>query len=132
MAKNRFTLVTQFNFIAEVAEEAVRDALEDTGNQTLRQIKSIVPVDTGDLRDSYMWEVNQSGSRVTMLIGSNPERGVYRRGHPTEYAPYVEFGTSRSSAQPHFLPAMINFDLLFPEKLKQRLKVRISRTGSVR
>jgi hypothetical protein len=96
MAKNRFTLVTQFNFIAEVAEEAVRDALEDTGNQTLREIKSIVPVDTGDLRDSYMWEVNQSGSRVTMLIGSNPERGVYRRGHPTEYAPYVEFGTSRS------------------------------------
>ncbi|MFZ9272082.1 MAG: HK97-gp10 family putative phage morphogenesis protein [Ilumatobacteraceae bacterium] len=132
MAKNRFTLVTRFNFIAEVAEEAVRDALEDSGNQTIEEIRRLVPVDTGDLRDSYMKEIDQNGSRVTMLIGSNPERGVYRRGHPTEYAPFVEFGTSRSSAQPHFLPAMVNFDLLFPEALKQRLKVRLARTGSVR
>lgn len=48
------------------------------------------PIDTGALAQSYTFEVEGD----TGWAGSN-----------MEYAPYVEYGTVRSAAQPHLLPA---------------------------
>lgn len=75
-------------------------ALQMTGTALTSLIRQLVPVDTGDLRNSYISEVYGNSLRV----GSNRFLGVYRRGYPTYYAPQVEFGLGQS-AQPHFVPA---------------------------
>mgnify|MGYP001098141866 CR=1 FL=1 len=46
-------------------------------------------VKTGNLRNSYTYEIDLDEEKVTF-------------GTPVEYAPYVELGTSRSKAYPHF------------------------------
>ena len=50
------------------------------------------PVDTGDLRDSILFELDEGDKSVT--IGTN-----------VEYALWVEKGTSSSVAQPYLQPA---------------------------
>lgn len=57
------------------------------------QAKSITPVDTGNLRSSINHKVLENEAQV----GTN-----------TDYAPHVEFGTSRQRAQPYLRPAFKN------------------------
>lgn len=51
------------------------------------------PVDTGDLRDSILFEVDEGDKSVT--IGTNVEHGLW-----------VEKGTSKMDAQPYLNPAI--------------------------
>lgn len=53
--------------------------------------KELVPVDTGALQNSIQSEMTGDLSAV-VAVGM-------------EYAPYVEYGTSRSAAQPYLTPA---------------------------
>lgn len=66
-------------------------ALEAAGVFVQGEVMTRSPVDTGRLRDSYEYEVEDN----EVTIGSN-----------VEYAPYVEFGTSRQDAQPHLRPSI--------------------------
>ncbi|WP_206050820.1 HK97-gp10 family putative phage morphogenesis protein [Nocardioides speluncae] len=59
--------------------------------------KVLVPVDTGNLKNSIAADLNGLEATVTA---------------DTEYADYVEFGTSRMAAQPYMGPA---FDLRSPD-----------------
>ena len=56
-----------------------------------RKAKQNCPVDTGKLRASITTEVG----KLEAEVGTN-----------VEYAPYVEFGTSKQSAQPFMRPAL--------------------------
>jgi HK97 gp10 family phage protein len=56
--------------------------------------KAKAPVLTGNLRRSIHTEVSSSGTKAQARVGTN-----------TEYAPHVEFGTSRQRAQPYLRPA---------------------------
>ena len=61
-----------------------------------RAAKRLCPVDTGRLRSSITrGEVERDGDSLSVDIGTN-----------VEYAPYVEFGTSRRRAQPFLRPAL--------------------------
>lgn len=121
MSKPTFQFNYDFStFLGDISEE-VQSALEQTGNDIIDVTKQLAPVDTGDLRDSYTWYPLGEGE---IIIGSDPFRGVYRRGHPTTYAPYVEFGTSRSPAQPHFVPAMEQVSDTLVTRLGQFLRRR--------
>jgi HK97 gp10 family phage protein len=51
----------------------------------------IVPVDTGNLRNS----ITHASDERTAIVGTN-----------VEYAPYVELGTRRQKAQPYLVPAV--------------------------
>jgi HK97 gp10 family phage protein len=64
--------------------------------QIERDAKSIVPVDTGNLRASIESRVirNNDGG-ITGVVGTN-----------TDYAAFVEFGTSKMGAQPYLRPAV--------------------------
>jgi HK97 gp10 family phage protein len=64
--------------------------------QIERDAKSIVPVDTGNLRASIESRVirNNDGD-ITGVVGTN-----------TDYAAFVEFGTSKMGAQPYLRPAV--------------------------
>lgn len=66
------------------------EALRELGQEMKTRMKAAVPVDTGKLRDSI--DVEMKGGGIT--VGP---RGV-------DYAGYVEFGTSRSPAQPYIRP----------------------------
>lgn len=55
------------------------------------QAKALAPVDTGRLRDS----ITTQQFTDYVLVGTN-----------VEYAPYVEYGSSRSVAQPYLRPAV--------------------------
>lgn len=57
--------------------------------------KRLSPVDTGRLRSSISREIGRDA------------RGVYARiGTIVDYAPHVEFGTSRMRPQPYLRPAL--------------------------
>ncbi len=49
------------------------------------------PVDTGNLRSSLNFSVSEDEAEI---------------GTPVEYAPYIEYGTSRMAAQPYLRPAL--------------------------
>lgn len=78
--------------VMAVRDKAVRKALEMIGLQCEGYAKLICPVDTGRLRNSI---THTQEDKDTELVGS-----------PVEYAPYVEYGTVKMSAQPYLRPAV--------------------------
>lgn len=60
-----------------------------------RAAKGITPVDTGALRDSMHINGKSTPNGAQASVSTN-----------LEYAPYVEFGTSRQQAQPYLHPAL--------------------------
>lgn len=71
--------------------------------------KSIVPVRTGELRDS-----------IDILIDESKKSGILFA--TADHAPYVELGTSKMTARPYMLPAIIfalqEFQRTFPDRFK--------------
>lgn len=72
---------------------AIPKILEEWGIVAEGYAKLNCPVDTGRLRNSITHQRNDEKEYVQ--IGSN-----------VEYAPYVEYGTSRMHAQPYLEPAI--------------------------
>ena len=73
-------------------EQAVIRGLEAIGLTAEGYAKLACPVDTGRLRNSISHAVDEADGAV--YIGTN-----------VEYAPYVEYGTSKMKAQPYLKPA---------------------------
>jgi HK97 gp10 family phage protein len=73
-------------------DAALHRALETCGLVAEGYAKKLCPVDTGNLRNSIT-HVTEGDSAV--YVGTN-----------TEYAAYVELGTSRTRAQPYLRPAV--------------------------
>lgn len=74
----------------ELMIQAKDRALEAVGLQGEMYAKMLCPVDTGRLRNS----ITHTSDGEYAYIGTN-----------VEYAPYVEFGTSKMAAQPFIRPA---------------------------
>jgi hypothetical protein len=75
------------------------------------------PIDTGNLAQSYTPEVDG----INGTAGSN-----------VEYAPYVEYGTFHSGAQPHLVPAADEVDNnmgMYAKDFKAKLE-EAARSGS--
>lgn len=68
-------------------------ALEAIGIFIDGETQARCPVKSGDLKNSYTHKVNIKEKSVT-------------NGTPVEYAPWVEKGNSRQTAQPHLYPAI--------------------------
>jgi len=77
--------------IEGVSEKKLDKLLQVISVNIVNEAKYLCPVDTGRLRASIHYK--QVG-RLHYLVGTN-----------VEYAPYVEFGTRKMSAQPYLLPA---------------------------
>lgn len=81
------------NHLSEVLggiKSAKSSGLEAVGMRAETYAKKDCPVDTGRLRNSITHEVRGDAAYI---------------GSRVEYAPYVEFGTSRQRAQPFLRPA---------------------------
>lgn len=100
----------KFNFsnIAKNASFAVHSALEATASDIVNITQQLAPVDTGALRASYKWEWVKPD---TVKIYSDYDE--------VQYAFYVEYGTERMSAQPHFTPAFLQAEKTFKVRFEQ-------------
>ena len=81
--------------VINTTNQAVAAALEAMGLQAEKYAKLNAAVDTGRLRNSITHRTHTSEKKV--YIGTN-----------VEYAPYVEMGTYKMSAQPYLRPACAN------------------------
>lgn len=72
---------------------AVVEAFEQVSDEALNYMQSVVPVRTGNLRDSCFVNIRLDGTRLQVRIGAS-----------AYYAVYVELGTSRTPAQPYIRP----------------------------
>ena len=81
--------------VIDAKNAAIARALEAMGLQAEGYAKMLAPVDTGRLRNSLTHDVRPDEEAV--YIGTN-----------VEYAPFVEYGTRRSKAQPYLEPAIQN------------------------
>ena len=66
---------------------AVGVMIQRLATEWVSEARSIVPVDSGDLRDSIM------------VVSTSPSEGIVEAGK--EYASEVEFGTSKTAANPY-------------------------------
>ena len=83
------------NALAQFPEEldsVIKEHLDDLGEQVYSEMTSLVPVDTGELRDSIGYTVSGEGEL-------NFEATA-------DYAGFVEYGTTRMVAQPYFNPPL--------------------------
>lgn len=89
------SIVSNRELIEQASDDAIERALEAIGLQAEGYAKMLCPVDTGRLRNSITHTVDVAGQKA--YVGTN-----------VEYAAYVEFGTSKTRAQPYIQPAVYN------------------------
>ena len=92
------------------ARQYVSQVVRKTAFDVEADAKNSVPVDTGNLKNSIQTE-----------IASNFEATIGPRG--VEYDMYVEFGTSRQTAQPYMTPAAENARPKFEQAMNNLVDV---------
>lgn len=90
MAKDIKALNSWFDRLIDEAPELMENIVTETALRVDREAKKRCPVDTGNLRASISMDVKG----IEAEVGTN-----------VEYAPYIEYGTSRQKAQPFMTPA---------------------------
>lgn len=90
-------------------KSATSQALDEIGMVAEGYAKRKCPVDTGNLRASITHQVDYGAKKV--YIGTN-----------VEYAPYVEMGTSKQTAQPYLRPAAQEHSSTYKAILKSHLQ----------
>lgn len=100
-------LIDRSDEVKEELAKAVETALEEIGLAAEGYAKLACPVDTGRLRNSISHAVDGKAA----IIGTN-----------VEYAPYVELGTSRMSAQPYLRPAVLEHIAEYKHIAESRLR----------
>lgn len=87
------------NFAREIAREAAMGAfLKSVADDAASQVRPLVPVDDGTLRDSVTSDVEMTrdGFQGVVKVG----------GRKAFYWHWIEFGTSREGARPFLRPGV--------------------------
>ena len=92
MMRVDITYTGSLSSLAAGIEAAVSEAVAAGAEVVADNARSVCPVDTGALQASIA--VEQSGTSAE--ISAN-----------TDYAAYVEFGTSKMAAQPYLVPSLL-------------------------
>lgn len=79
----------------QTLEVETEEALVRVGMRVQSTARGLAPVDTGRLRSSIVMVKGRDGAGFYVAIGTN-----------VSYARFVEFGTSRTRAQPFLTPAL--------------------------
>lgn len=94
------------------ARAEIRKAMEKSAEEITELARSLVPVDSGELRASIGWNWGDapSGSMVLGEVRTGSTAGnerilVYAGNDHAYYGRWVEFGTVKMRAQPFFFPA---------------------------
>lgn len=137
MAQLNPRIVAKLKRIPDAAVTAARDAMEEGAQEVVAQMRAMVPVASGDLRDSIGWTWGDvpAGSFVIDEIRSGQNRGdqyatlrvkIYAGSRKVFYARFVEFGTSHGRpAQPFFFPAWKAQKARFRALIRRRVQAAI-------
>jgi len=94
----RFEGLVSFNAylggLRDKVDTAARDAHRRVAERIADEMRSMVPVDSGALRDTIRVEVDDD--EVMVAVGNEE----------TDYAVYVEYGTRNRAATPFVMPAI--------------------------
>ena len=111
--------------IPKEVRKATREALEKGAIEIVALAKQLVPVDSGELRDSigWTWGDPPKGS-ITLAKSRSIGRGeritIYAGNDKVFWAKWQEFGTQLMAAQPFFFVSY--------RMLKRRVKARVTRS----
>lgn len=97
--------------IIQEVNAATTRAARRTADQAMMQARSLVPVDTGALRDSIDYELRptQTGFALVIFAGE-------------EYALYVELGTMHMSARPYLRPVLDQINNIYRGFLSEEMQ----------
>lgn len=87
-------------------KEGVQRVIAETAVNIQSEAISRTPVETGNLKGEWNMDIRPDGLGAVI-------------SNPVEYAPYVEFGTSRAKAQPMLFPA---FELNRPKYIEDLMR----------
>ena len=113
--------------LPELAREEIAKAMEQSANEIVALMKSLAPVETGDLQISISWTWGDA-PKGSLALGTVRQKGagtgnmvitIFAGGGEAYYARFIEFGTSPFTnggrfagsanpgvkAQPFFYPA---------------------------
>ena len=123
--------------IPDIAREAAASAMEECAAEIVAEMKLLVPVDSGDLRDSINWTWGDipAGSFVVDEIRSGKNAGqqyatlrikIYAGNREAFYARFIEFGTKTGvKAQPFFFPVWKAKKKEFRRRIRASIRQRI-------
>ncbi|OAI26952.1 hypothetical protein A1351_14005 [Methylosinus sp. R-45379] len=116
-------LKARLEAIPKEVREAVRPALERSGEELASRMKALAPEDSGALKESIQ-ATPPGGTVPPRSIGAGDEKTagelqtiVTAGDAKAFYARWVEFGTEKTPAHPFFFPAY----RLTRERIKRRL-----------
>lgn len=146
---NNFKMTSHKDEVLDELDEKIEIALEEIGLEAEKYAKKKCPVDTGRLRNSISHLVSGQGAKTveytareytTTKSGKKSKRRKtvncsYQTGSASgdnsktvyigtnvEYAPYVEFGTSKQKPQPYLKPAVTEHVDKYRRIVKSTLK----------
>ncbi|MCF6126065.1 HK97 gp10 family phage protein [Mesorhizobium sp. M7A.F.Ca.CA.001.07.2.1] len=94
--------------LPKVARDMIRAAMEKQADIIVAMMKSLVPVDRGELRDSIGWTWGKApkGSYVVAVVkaslGGDLTLTIFAGNEVAYYARWQEHGTQEMPAQPYF------------------------------
>ncbi|NTS30670.1 HK97 gp10 family phage protein [Phyllobacterium sp. BT25] len=110
--------------IPDRVRRAAIDAMETGADELVAMMKTLVPVDQGDLRDSIGWTFGKPPKGSRMIAQTDPNTSdpvitIYAGNDKAFYAAFQEFGTVKMQANPFFFPSW--------RALRTRVRRRITR-----
>lgn len=114
-------------------DSAIEVALEKIGLAAEGYAKRLCRVVTGRLRNSIthatatypgvgVYEDNEGNVFDDATADGTPEKNTVYIGTNVEYAPYVELGTSRTSARPYLKPAVVDHAAQYKKIFEDSMK----------
>jgi HK97 gp10 family phage protein len=107
-----FKIVIEFDLTAKISaqvQEKAIQAVQKAARDIEAHAKTVVPVRTGNLKNS--------------ILAEQESDLVWHVAPHTDYAIYVEYGTSRMGARPYMRPAAEKVGPVFIEAMKQIVKM---------
>lgn len=97
--------------LEEKSNQAIVMSMKKATVKAVSEAKKLCPVKTGRLRSSITGETRQEKNEVFGIVGTN-----------VEYAPPVEYGTSRMRAKPYLFPGIQQGVAAFGDYLKEAMR----------
>lgn len=122
--------------VPDIARAAAAKAMEEGAAEIVAEMKRIVPVASGALRDSigYTWGEVPAGTFVIADIRSGKNKGdqyatlrikIYAGSREAFYGRFVEHGTRDRPAHPFFFPAWKKMRPEFDKRIRAAVKQAI-------
>jgi len=109
--------------LPQAVKDKIRAGLSQSAEEIVNFAKGLVPIATGELRNSIGWTFGKAPRGSIALAQTNAGDvtvTVYAGNDQAFYARWVEFGTQKTRAQPYFFVSY--------RALKKRSKSRVSRS----